>query len=430
MLGVIIIRQKAVLVAVDSPQLFPDGLPVEKSLEELEQLVWASGAEVVDKHFQKRQKPDAAYFIGKGFAEKLAQVVESCGAELLVFDDELTGSQLRNLEEITGASVIDRTAVILDIFAKRAKSRDGKLQVELAQLEYRLPRLTGMGVELSRLAGGIGTRGPGEPKVEKEKRHIKNRMKNIEKKLQEIRKQREEKRRTRSEKISLAAIVGYTNAGKSTLRYSMLEKSPAASFSPEKEDHGTDKVFATLDPSLRGVKLPSGREILISDTVGFIRKLPHQLVSAFKATLEEVLAADIILHVVDASSDYYDQQMTAVQKVLKEIGADKIPRITVYNKIDLVTNNNAFIPEDDAPGVEVSAVTGEGIDQLFKQLEAVLTSSTKSCFLYIPYSQADSLALVYNNSLVHDVNYHKDNIIVLADVLPERMHLLKQFIRS
>lgn len=426
----IIISQKAVLIAVDSPQLYPDGLPVEKSLEELDQLVRASGAEVVEKLYQKRKKPDAAYFIGKGFAEKLAQVVENYGAELLVFDDELTGSQLRNLEEITGVAVIDRTAAILDIFAERAKSRDGKLQVELAQLEYRLPRLTGMGVELSRLAGGIGTRGPGEPKVEKEKRHIKNRMKNIEKKLQEIRKQREEKRRTRSTKISIAAIVGYTNAGKSTLRYSILKKSPAASFSPEKEDHGTNKLFATLDPSLRGVKLPSGRKILISDTVGFIRKLPHQLVSAFKATLEEVLAADIILHVVDASSDYYDQQMRAVQEVLKEIGADKIPRITVYNKIDLITNNNTFIPEDDAPGVEVSAVTGEGIDQLLNQLEVLLSKSSKSCFLYIPYNQTDSLALVYNNSLVHDVNYQKDNIIVLADILPERMHLFKQFIRS
>ena len=318
------------------------------TLAELGELARTAGANVVGRFTQKKAGADNVTYIGSGKAEELSLKGSELEADLFIFDDELTAVQSRNLEEILGARVIDRTALILDIFAQRATSREGKLQVELAQQKYRLPRLLGQGTVLSRLGGGIGTRGPGEKKLEIDRRRIKRRIFELSEELGEIEKQRS-LRRARREKNStpVVALVGYTNAGKSTLLNALTDASVLAE----------DMLFATLDPVVRQAELPNGTEVLISDTVGFINKLPHDLVEAFRSTLEEAANADIILHVVDRSSPYYESQMAVVEDVLSKLGALDIPRINVYNKCDLTGERT---PND---GVFISAAKGTGIDE-------------------------------------------------------------------
>ncbi|GAW94210.1 HSR1-like GTP-binding protein [Calderihabitans maritimus] len=400
-------------------------MAVEESLQELAQLAETAGAKVVDKIIQRRRKIDSAYFIGEGLARDLAARREQLGANLIIFDEELSGTQTRNLEEVTGARVIDRTALILDVFAQRARTKEAQLQVELAQLKYRLPRLVGTGLSLSRLAGGIGTRGPGETKLETDRRHIRRRISAIEKQLEQVRRKRAVQRQGRKGALPTVAMVGYTNAGKSTLRYALLKVAAAKPVKWENEDAGTNKLFATLDPTLRGIILPHGQKVLVSDTVGFINKLPHQLVSAFKATLEEVVEADLLLHVVDASSSSYERQMNVVYRVLKDLGAADKPRITVYNKMDLVGDTLLVPPPDNSPYVRVSALRMSGIQDLLSEMEKMLREPLYRLELEIPYDQASVLSQIYEKGEDVSVSFEDNAIKVKAFVKEEFLQRLK-----
>ena len=335
----------------------------EDSLEELAQLAISAGAEPAFRVLQERSLPNPRTLIGPGKAEEVRAICEE-GVDLVIFDDDLTGSQQRNLEGILGRKVIDRTGLILDIFAQRARSKEGKLQVELAQLKYVLPRLTGHGVELSQLGGGIGTRGPGETQLEVDRRRIRRRIVKIEEELEKVRRHRALLRRGRQKQALLtAALVGYTNAGKSSLLNALTDAAlPVA-----------DKLFVTLDPTVRKVIVPGGRVILLSDTVGFIRKLPHQLVAAFKATLEEVRASDLLLHVIDISHPDWQNQAQAVTAVLEELGAGAKPMINVYNKIDKLPSPEGVAFLTRRPGLVVtSARTGTGLADLRRTIAETL----------------------------------------------------------
>jgi GTP-binding protein HflX len=343
----------AVLVGLRRPQ--QSRWDAEDSLEELAQLAISAGATPAFRVLQERFLPNPRTLIGRGKAEEVRAICEE-GVDLVIFDDDLTGSQQRNLEGVLGRKVVDRTGLILDIFAQRARSKEGKLQVELAQLHYLLPRLTGRGVELSQLGGGIGTRGPGETQLEVDRRRIRRRIVKIEEELQKVRRHRALLRRGRQKQALLtAAFVGYTNAGKSSLLNALAHAAlPVA-----------DKFFATLDPTVRKVIVPGGRVILLSDTVGFIRKLPHQLVAAFKATLEEVRASDLLLHVIDISHPNWQNQAQAVTAVLEELGAGAKPLINVYNKIDKLPYPEGVAFLARRPGSAVtSARTGTGLADL------------------------------------------------------------------
>jgi len=346
-------REVAVLIGLRRPH--QSRWDAEDSLEELAQLAISAGATPAFRVLQERSLPNPRTLIGPGKAEEVRAICEE-GVDLVIFDDDLTGSQQRNLEGVLGRKVVDRTGLILDIFAQRARSREGKLQVELAQLKYLLPRLTGHGVELSQLGGGIGTRGPGETQLEVDRRRIRRRIVKIEEGLEKVRRHRALLRRGRQKQALLtAAFVGYTNAGKSSLLNALTDAAlPVA-----------DKFFATLDPTLRKVRVPGGRNILLSDTVGFIRKLPHQLVAAFKATLEEVRASDFLLHVIDISHPDWQNQSQAVMAVLGELGAAAKPLINVYNKVDKLPHPEAVAFLARRPrSVVVSARTGAGLDDL------------------------------------------------------------------
>src|SRR5438874_9840416 len=323
------------------------------SLDELRELAVSAGARIIDEVIQKRDRPDPATYIGKGKVQELREQILIEGVDVVIFDEELSPSQARNLEEALEVKVVDRTGLILDIFARRARSKEGKLQVELAQLEYRLTRLAGYRDYLSRLGGGIGTRGPGETKLEMDRRQIRHRIATLKKEIEQIRKHRHlHRERRRRDRLPLVSLVGYTNAGKSTLFRALSKENTLVS----------RRLFSTLDTLIRRIQLGRSFSILISDTVGFIRKLPHQLVSAFRATLEEVVEADLILHVIDVSDPAYEQKREVVLKVLEEIGAGNHPMLTVYNKIDLA--DRAF----DADGIYVSAVTGEGLHELVEKI--------------------------------------------------------------
>jgi len=346
-------REVAVLVGLRRPQ--QSRWDAEDSLEELAQLAISAGATPAFRVLQERFLPNPRTLIGRGKAEEVRAICEE-GVDLVIFNDDLTGSQQRNLEGVLGRKVVDRTGLILDIFAQRARSKEGKLQVELAQLHYLLPRLTGRGVELSQLGGGIGTRGPGETQLEVDRRRIRRRIVKIEEELQKVRRHRALLRRGRQKQALLtAAFVGYTNAGKSSLLNALAHTAlPVA-----------DKFFATLDPTVRKVIVPGGRVILLSDTVGFIRKLPHQLVAAFKATLEEIRASDLLLHVIDISHPDWQNQAQAVTAVLEELGAGAKPLINVYNKIDKLPYPEGVAFLARRPGsVVTSARTGTGLADL------------------------------------------------------------------
>jgi GTP-binding protein HflX len=380
--------------------------PIEESLAELKQLADTAGAQVVGTLSQAREKPDQKYFIGKGKIDELSALVNQKDANLVVFDSELSASQERNLEEALGIKIIDRTELILDIFAQHAHSREGKLQVELAQSEFRLTRLTGHGVLMSRLGGGIGTKGPGETKLEMDRRRIRERVSLIKKELEDVRRGRHLRReKRRASLIPVAAIVGYTNAGKSTL----LNALTSANVLVE------DKLFATLDPTTRRVALPEGGEILLTDTVGFIQKLPHQLVDAFRATLEEVTEADILIHVVDSNHPYLEDQITAVYNVLEELEIITKTIITVFNKMDKKSvSKNIF--EKYAPSVSISALTGKGLDDLLKAIQEQLKHNLVRVKLKIPLKRMDFVSLLHQRGRVISEEYTQDSVIMEAEI--------------
>lgn len=396
---------RAILIGADTGEYDAEG-----SMDELSELAQTAGAEVLARVIQKRGAYEAATVIGEG---KLAEVKELCGslgAELLIFDCELTASQIRNVEDETDVRVIDRTMLILDIFAGRAVSREGKLQVELAQLKYRLPRLMGIGASLSRLGGGIGTRGPGETQLETDRRHIRRRIDKLSAELRELEERRGYAReRRRKDSVQVGAIVGYTNAGKSTL----LNLLTGAGVLAE------DKLFATLDPTARAIELPDGRSLLLVDTVGLIRRLPHHLVEAFKSTLEEAACADIIIHVCDASDPEAAEKADVTLKTLADLGAAEIPVVTVLNKCDLLNEN---IPEDSAT-VKISALKAEGIDRLLEVTAANLPETAKRMKLLLPYDKAGLTAKLRENGKVFSEEYTENGVLV--DALVDRM-LVKQ----
>ena len=377
-------QERVMLVSSDS----------EESLDELESLTNTAGAIVIQRVLQKRQRPDPATFIGSGKVQELALMCQAAEIDLVIFDDELTAAQSRNITDILGADVrvIDRTALILDIFAQRAQSYEGKLQVELAQMKYNLPRLTGLGTVLSRLGGGIGTRGPGETQLEVDRRRIRKRVTDLEQELKELDRQRA-LRRSRREKSEQAvvALVGYTNAGKSTL----LNALSGADVLVE------DKLFATLDPVMRKVDLPENRECLLVDTVGFIRKLPHQLVEAFKSTLEEALYADLIVIVSDASSEHCAEQRGVVLEVLNQLGASCKPTIEVLNKCDRLTS----LPLSTPGIIAISAQSGQGLDELRAELGRRIGLMRHRVRLTIPYAEGAVLSLVHDKGQVLSEEY-------------------------
>ena len=396
---------RAILIGADTGEY-----DAESSMDELSELAKTAGAEELARVLQKREAYEPATVIGEG---KLAEVKELCGslgAELLIFDCELTASQIRNVEDETDVRVIDRTMLILDIFAGRAVSREGKLQVELAQLKYRLPRLMGIGASLSRLGGGIGTRGPGETQLETDRRHIRRRIDKLSAELKELEERRGYARdRRKKDSVQVGAIVGYTNAGKSTL----LNLLTGADVLAE------DKLFATLDPTSRAIELPDGRSLLLVDTVGLIRRLPHHLVEAFKSTLEEAACADIIIHVCDVSDPEAAEKADVTLKILADLGAAEIPVVTVLNKCDLLTEN---IPEDDST-VKISAKKAQGIDRLLQVVAANLPETAKRMKLLLPYDKAGFTAKLRENGKVFTEEYTETGVLV--DALVDQM-LIKQ----
>lgn len=394
--------EKAVLVAVDTGEYDCDS-----SLAELEELAVTAGAEVAGFITQKRDKPDNALFLGSGRLEELAEYCENNEIDVVIVDSELTPVQQRNVENAVKVRVIDRTTLILDIFAQRAISNEGKLQVELAQLKYNLPRLTGQGTKLSRLGGGIGTRGPGETKLESDKRHIRRRIKTLEDELEELEKRRNLARaRREKDRVETVVIVGYTNAGKSTLMNTLTQAGVLAQ----------DKLFATLDPTSRALTLPDGRKVMLIDTVGFIRRLPHNLVEAFKSTLEEAVCAKVILNVCDCSDPECAEHLEVTNSLLDELGCKDKPVISVLNKCDLPVSEN--IPRNLPLSVEISAIDGRGLDKLLQTISEVLPPSRARVKMLIPYSDGAAAAALRRDGVIADEAYREDGLRldITADV--------------
>lgn len=401
-------EETAILVGVEQPAEWD----IDESLAELERLADTAGAKTVGIVKQKRMKVDSAFYIGKGKVGEIAILLQETMASMVIFDNELSPSQQRNLEMAFGVKVLDRTALILDIFAQRARTFEGKLQVELAQMQYHLPRIMGQGLALSRLGGGVGTRGPGETKLEVDRRTIRNKIHDIKSQLEVVRRQRGVQRKQRQDKqVASVALVGYTNAGKSTLLNALTAS----------EVYAENQLFATLDTTTRSLKLPSGRSLVVTDTVGFIQKLPHSLVSAFRATLEEVVEADLLLHVVDGSSEQYEKQMIAVMDVLRELGAADKPQIVVFNKCDHITNEHRL--EQMARwehSVTVSAIDRDTLGELIGRLERFLDEQSVQMVLLIPYEESGKmLNLLHENATVKEMDYREDGICATISVAKE-----------
>ncbi|MDI6784035.1 MAG: GTPase HflX [bacterium] len=397
---------------------------VEESVEELKLLALSAGAEWVDTIVHKQSRINPSIFIGRGTAERIGEMVVSLDTNLVIFDDDLTPAQQQNLEEICQVKIVDRTELILDIFAQRARTKEGKLQVELAQLHYRLPRLTGRGVLMSQLGGGIGTRGPGEMKLEVDRRVIRDRIKYLEKAIDEIGVYRQQQRaRRQSAHIPVVAIVGYTNAGKSTLLNAISDAEVLVA----------DKLFATLDPTTRRVKLPDQQTILLSDTVGFIRKLPHHLVAAFRATLEEVRQADLLLHIVDASHPYKEDQIKAVENVLEEIGAANKPMLTVWNKIDKFSDKIETaerLTHKVPDSVAISALEKLGFSALFTAIINFFESRWIFVELFIPHHRAEIISKLHQVGRVNKIKYLAKGVKIAAQILEEDKHQFSEFIKE
>ncbi|MGE0880127.1 MAG: GTPase HflX [Acidimicrobiia bacterium] len=410
------VREKIVTVGVTIPP--STEIDTEASLDELELLIGTAGADVVATVQQKRDSPDSTYFIGKGKAEELRDICYELDADTVVFDNELTPGQQFNLERLLGRTAIDRTAVILDIFAQNAHTLEGKAQVELALLRYRLPRLRrGQQAGLSQQGGGIGTRGPGETQLEVDRRRLQRRITKLEHDLADLEKTRRTQRKARGRtRLQAVSIVGYTNAGKSTL----LNRLTSAGVLVE------DRLFATLDPTTRKLQLPGGESVLMTDTVGFVRKLPHQLVEAFRSTLEIVAEADLLVHVVDASSPDIDGDIDAVRTVLHEIGADSLPEQLVLNKIDRVDEPEAVLARHQG-AVAISALTGEGIGNLLTTLGDRLRALTTVTELLIPWDRGDILAAVHREGEVLSEAHTDEGVRVRARLEPASLGKLAAF---
>ncbi|MBR3537221.1 MAG: GTPase HflX [Oscillospiraceae bacterium] len=405
-------KTKVILAAVDTGEY-----DVESSIAELEELAKTADGEVVGVITQKKPAFDPGFCMGAGRLEELSGICKDLGAELIVFDHELSATQIRNIEDITDVRVIDRTMLILDIFASRAKTSEGKLQVELALQKYRLPRLTGMGVEMSRLGGGIGTRGPGETKLETDRRHIKRRITALEEELKNLGERRKRMRaRRKKDSVLTAAIVGYTNVGKSTLLNALTEAGVLAE----------NKLFATLDTTSRSIELPDGRSVMLIDTVGLIRRLPHSLVEAFKSTLEEAADADLIIEIIDSSSPEAAEQIKVTHDLLAELGCEETPHIYVLNKCD--KGEPLIKLPSDVPQVRISAINRTGFDELLSLVAANLPETLRKMKLLIPYSQTGLTGKIRENGRVINEEYAENGVITEALVDIRLQKLCEQYL--
>lgn len=403
-------KERAFLISLDCGEY-----DAESSMAELEELAKTSGAEIIGEMIQKRPAPEAATYMGKGALEEICNFCSNHNIDLIIADGELSPVQIRNIEDLTGVRVIDRTTLILDIFAGRARSSEGKLQVELAQLKYSLPRLSGKGTALSRLGGGIGTRGPGETKLETDRRHIRFKIQNLKAELDKVEKRRVAMHQRRKKNGALCvAIVGYTNAGKSTLMNRLTDAGVLQE----------DKLFATLDPTARKLVLPDGRQIMLVDTVGLVRRLPHQLVDAFRSTLEEAVWADVILNVCDASSDECAEHIRVTESVLSDLGCSGKPIINVLNKCDKPTELDFDFFENS---VKISAATGYGIDSLLTAIENALPKDRKRVKILLPFDKM-KLSSIVRDGTVHSEGYTENGVLYDATVNISDIKQLKDYI--
>lgn len=406
-------KDKAIIAALETPEQPSD-------LSELAALVEAAGAEVVGEVVQSRNQPHPATYFGKGKVVEIAALVAATEATLLVVDSELTPSQIRNLEEEIEVQVLDRTQLIIDIFAQRARTYEGRLQVEIAQLSYALPRLTGRGTEMSRLGAGIGTRGPGESKLEYDRRRIRERIRELRKEVADIKRHRALLRAGRVRRgYPLVSLVGYTNAGKSTLLNALTNA----------DIFVADMLFATLDPTTRVLDLPDGQQVAITDTVGFISRLPHMLVDAFHATLEEVKESDLLIHVVDAANPNLYEQIDSVQAVLSELKAADKPQIIAYNKADLLPYPDAFMPPiSEHPWVMVSAISGQGLDKLRQLIAENLPNAPKRVTYFLPHDRGEVVSWLHNHGEVIQQDYEAAGVRLVVDLRPALIRQVsKQF---
>ena len=406
-------QQRVLLVCVDTGEY-----DAQSSLDELWELSESAGAEPVATLTQKKDRPDTATYVGSGRLEEIKNFCENQDIDVLIFDCELTPTQIRNIEQATGIRTIDRTMLILDIFALRARSKEGKLQVELAQLNYMLPRLTGKGAEMSRLGGGIGTRGPGETKLETDRRHIRRRMETLKEQLRDVKQHRDMlKSRRKKDGIITVAIVGYTNAGKSTLMNCLTDAGVLAE----------DKLFATLDPTSRALKLPNGVSVMLTDTVGLVRRLPHHLVEAFKSTLEEAAEADIILNVCDASSEEAYLHLDVTRELFESLGCTSSPIIPVLNKWDRVNEKSGVIPMVSG-SVRISAINGTGIDKLLERIEENLPVEIRRVKLLIPFDKGRIVAEVREKATLLEEKYSENGIVITALLKLDMYGRLKEYV--
>ena len=408
--------ERTILAGLDAGVFSRAETATEQSMDELEALLETAGGQCVGRLLQSRSAPDPHSFLGEGKAEELRQAVEATNADMVIFDNELSPSQIRSLEKITGVTVIDRSALILDIFAQRAKTKEGRLQVELAQYQYLLPRLSGMGASLSRQGGGIGTRGPGETRLETDRRHIRERIARLRQELKEVRRVRETQRRSREKNsVPVVALIGYTNAGKSTLLNALTGAGIPAN----------NRLFDTLDTTTRRLKVSDTQDALLSDTVGFIAKLPHHLVEAFQATLEELKYADLLLHVIDASDPEREAHMAVVEELAEKL-APGVPIIEVYNKADLADPSDIPTGENR---VTISARSGMGLEDLLRCVEKKLDTGVKRVTLLLPYSAAGEVDRIHREGKVFSAEYENDGVRVDAALSPELQSRYRAYIQ-